>query len=266
MSRYHEASGMLPGGWLRLECLCADDFGAGYKDEDDLTEEDRDHLEEYERVRSAQHGAAAAAARRGIDHSLSDSDDRDSRHSDLYLYFPAGRIAEVESILGAAGLSGDVLDVPSGRAPARVPPGWTVEEHDAPDWHGASRRAAVEAWHGTPHTGFAEFDRAFARGQLGFHFGTEAQARDVLGEGEGPRGSYARSWTSGTRCVCRTSAAGRAPRRRPRSSGRSGRGYRAGGRTRPSSGRCARRGTTGSCTRTGSRARATPTSCSTRPR
>ncbi len=123
------------GGQLRLECLCADDFGAGRKD--DLTAEDTAHIENYEATRAAQLAMAEEAESRGIEHYVSDSDDRDSRHSDAYLYFPPSRLAEVAEMLAAVGLEGDVLDVPEGFTDERRLHGWTVEEHGEPDWQGA---------------------------------------------------------------------------------------------------------------------------------
>lgn len=136
MSRYHAASRRIAGaGFLRLECLCADDFGAG--DVGDPTDEDVAHLENYDETRAAQHAMAAEAESRGIDHWVEDSDDRDSRHSDAYLYFPPSRLGEVAAMLAAAGLEGDVLDVPKGFTDERRIHGWTVEEHEDPDWYGA---------------------------------------------------------------------------------------------------------------------------------
>lgn len=57
---------------------------------------------------------AEEAESRGIEHYVVDSDDRDSRHSDAYLYFPPSRLDEVAAMLDAVGLEGDVLDVPQG--------------------------------------------------------------------------------------------------------------------------------------------------------
>lgn len=140
MSRYHAASATLDGprgdGLLRLECLCADDFGAGYKD-GDLTDEDAAHIENYEETRAAQLAMAEEARSRGIEHYVSDSNDRDSRHSDAYLYFPPARLGEVAEMLAAVGLEGDVLDVPRGFTDERWIHDWTVEEHEDPDWQGA---------------------------------------------------------------------------------------------------------------------------------
>ena len=130
---YHTASGMLPGeARLSLECRCADDFGAGYKDESAMTGEDREHIENYEGTREAQLAMAGEAAAIGLDVSVSDSDDKVSRHSDAYVYFPASRMGEVAAMLGAVGLDGDILDVPADFPEAEVERvkreyGWSVE-------------------------------------------------------------------------------------------------------------------------------------------
>jgi len=124
------------GALLRLECLCADDFGAGYKG-GDLTDDDVAHIENYEETRAAQLAMAEEARSRGIEHHVSDSDDRDSRHSDAYLYFPPSRMDEVAEMLVSVGLEGDVLDVPEGFTDERRIHGWIVEEHKDSDWHGA---------------------------------------------------------------------------------------------------------------------------------
>jgi len=120
---------------LRLECLCADDFGAGYKD-GDLTDEDTAHIENYEETRAAQLAMAEVAEASGIEYHVADSDDRDSRHSDAYVYFPPSRLEEVAEMLESVGLDGDVLDVPKGFTDEKRIHGWIVEEHETPDWHG----------------------------------------------------------------------------------------------------------------------------------
>lgn len=140
MSKYHLATAALDSpnaaeGLLRLELLCADDFGAGYKD--DLTDEDAAHIINYDETRAAQLAMAEEAESRGIEGHVSESDDRDSRHSDAYLYFPPSRLDEVAEMLDAVGLEGDILDVPKGFTSERRIHGWTVEEHEDPDWHGA---------------------------------------------------------------------------------------------------------------------------------
>jgi len=109
---YHAASELLSETRLSLECRCADDFGAGYKDESAMTDEDREHIENYEKTREVQLAMAEEAAAIGLEVSVSDSDDRHSRHSDAYVYFPASRMGEVAAMLGAVGLDGDILDVP----------------------------------------------------------------------------------------------------------------------------------------------------------
>lgn len=123
-------------GGLRLECLCADDFGAGYKD-DDLTDEDTAHIEKYEETRALQLTMAEQAESRGIAHSVYDSDNHGSRYSDAYLYFPPSRMAEVAEMLDTIGLEGDILDVPKGFTSEKWIHGWTVEEHENPNWLGA---------------------------------------------------------------------------------------------------------------------------------
>jgi hypothetical protein len=132
---YHGASGLLSASAearLSLECRCADDFGAGYKDDSALTDEDRESIANYEETREAQLAMAAAAASLGLETFVSDSDDRDSRHSDAYVYFPASRMAEVAAMLAAVGLDGDILDVPADFPEAeaervRREHGWSVE-------------------------------------------------------------------------------------------------------------------------------------------
>jgi Fe-S-cluster containining protein len=130
---YHAASELLPGeARLSLECRCADDFGAGYKDESALTGEDREHIENYEETRQAQLAMSEEAASLGLEVSVSDSDDRHSRHSDAYVYFPVSRMGEVAAMLGAVGLDGDILDVPADFPEAeaervRSEYGWSVE-------------------------------------------------------------------------------------------------------------------------------------------
>lgn len=135
MSRYHLATVALDGQdgvQLRLECRCADDRGAGYKGESELTDDDAVCIEDYEETRAAQLAMATAADARGIEHYVADSDDRDSRHSDAYVYFPPSRLAEVAEMLDSVGLAGDILDVPQGFSPAEAERigtehGWSVE-------------------------------------------------------------------------------------------------------------------------------------------
>jgi len=137
---------------LRLECLCADDFGAGYKGESERTGDDDARIERYEETRAAQLAMARDAEARGIEHLVADSDDRDSRHSDAYVYFPPSRLAEVVGVLEAAGLPGDVLDVPPGFPRAEAERigrehGWAVEfDRAASRYHSAS--AALAGYYG----------------------------------------------------------------------------------------------------------------------
>jgi Fe-S-cluster containining protein len=133
----------LPGETrLSLECRCADDFGAGYKDESARTGEDRGHIENYEETREAQLAMAEEAASLGLDTSVSDSDDKVSRHSDAYVYFPASRMGEVAAMLAAVGLDGDILDVPADFPEAEAERvkrehGWSVERAYSPPGGGA---------------------------------------------------------------------------------------------------------------------------------
>lgn len=103
----------LPDIDVSLECLCADDFGAGYKSMrgETLTAEDEDHLEQYEETRERQLVAKALIEERGL--GLVDvlqTDDRTSKHSDCYVRFSLPAILEVSALLNQAGLNGDVLD------------------------------------------------------------------------------------------------------------------------------------------------------------
>jgi len=99
--------------WLvHLECICADDFGAGYKQEIDLDEDDIAHIKNYEEIRNNHHRLAVLASEIGIDHSIQDTDDRDSRHSDAYLYFWWSQLHEVIDLLRESDVTGDILDVP----------------------------------------------------------------------------------------------------------------------------------------------------------
>jgi len=117
---------------LSLELRCADDRGAGYKDEASCTAEDLACIEDYEETREAQLVMASEAETMGIAYHVEDSDDRDSRHSDAYLYFPQSRLAEVAAMLERVGLPGDILDVPAGFPADEAERltreyGWTVE-------------------------------------------------------------------------------------------------------------------------------------------
>lgn len=118
---------------VKLECICADDFGTGYKDESNWTDEDRQDAERYEATRDAHQRLEVLAKERGIRHYIADTDDRDSRHSDAYLYFPWSKVDEVAALLKESGVDGDILDIPSGfpvefEAKAEEL-GWTIERH-----------------------------------------------------------------------------------------------------------------------------------------
>lgn len=117
---------------LSLELRCADDRGAGYKAKGDLTKDDLICIEDYKETRRAQRAMARKARAMGIAYHVEDSDDRDSKHSDAYLYFPQSRLAEVAAMLERVGLPGDILDVPADfpvdeaeRITSEY--GWTVE-------------------------------------------------------------------------------------------------------------------------------------------
>jgi len=116
---------------LTLETLCADDFGAGYRDESEWDEDDREHVANYEATRERHQLLEQLAEERGFATQVSDSDDRDSRHSDGYVYFPYSRLQEVVDLLEEIGLPGDVVDVPvnfpAESAEQLAALGWTVE-------------------------------------------------------------------------------------------------------------------------------------------
>ena len=97
---------------VSLECLCADDFGAGYKDQLSWTEEDEAHYQNYEETRTNHQLLASLAAQYGIQSNIQDTDDRDSHHSDAYLYFWWSEVDKVVEILKQSNVPGDVLDVP----------------------------------------------------------------------------------------------------------------------------------------------------------
>lgn len=105
---------------LTLECLCADDFGAGYKTPRDQTQEDREHLAQYKATRAAQHTFGALAKAHGFVARVTDSDDRDSHHSDCYVDFAFSQRHAILKLLNQAGLQGDIVDVPSNLPPSDV--------------------------------------------------------------------------------------------------------------------------------------------------
>ena len=103
----------LPDISVSLECLCADDFGAGYKQMrgEPLTAEDHDHIEQYDETRELQLVAKDLIEERGLGSvDVLQTDDRVSRHSDCYVRFRLPDILEVAELLEQAGLDGDVLD------------------------------------------------------------------------------------------------------------------------------------------------------------
>jgi hypothetical protein len=117
---------------VSLECVCADDFGSGYKD--DPTDEDKAQIQRYDETVEAHQKLKALCEARVIRHYIADTSDRSSRHSDAYLYFPWSRLREVLAILKESGVSGDILDVPSNFPAdysryAEGELGWGVERH-----------------------------------------------------------------------------------------------------------------------------------------
>jgi len=103
-----------------LELLCADDFGASYKPEDQRTQYDIESIRNYEETREKHRMVEELVQQAGIQSYIADSDDRDSRHSDAYLYFPLSQVDIVAQILDQIGLPGDILDVPPDTAPELV--------------------------------------------------------------------------------------------------------------------------------------------------
>jgi len=102
-----------PSARASLECLCADDFGACHKDEEDWTEDDRIHAENFDETVQAQEKMELLVARSGLEAhvDLVRSDDRDSCHQDCYVRFDLRDIEVVVELLDEAGLVGDVLDL-----------------------------------------------------------------------------------------------------------------------------------------------------------
>ncbi len=112
---------------VRLELACADDFG----------ERSGARAREYARVRRLHRRVPDMARDLGIRAVVSDADDRDSRHSDAYLYFPLQRIQDVAEGLDRLGLEGDILDVPREmpekfREVIAEEYAWRVEEREGP--------------------------------------------------------------------------------------------------------------------------------------
>lgn len=98
---------------VRLECVCADDFGAHYKDESEWTEEDKQDAEKYNKTREAHLALKALTELKGIRSFVADSDDSTSLHSDAYLYFKWSNLDKIFSVLRESGAQGDILDVPN---------------------------------------------------------------------------------------------------------------------------------------------------------
>lgn len=98
---------------VRLECVCADDFGAHYKDESEWTEENKQDVEKYNQTREAHLALKELTQFKGIRSFATDSDDNTSLHSDAYLYFNWSNLDKILSVLKESGAQGDILDVPS---------------------------------------------------------------------------------------------------------------------------------------------------------
>lgn len=98
---------------VRLECVCADDFGAHYKDESEWTEENKQDVEKYNQTREAHLALKELTQFKGIRSFVTDSDDNTSLHSDAYLYFNWSNLDKILSVLKESGAQGDILDVPS---------------------------------------------------------------------------------------------------------------------------------------------------------
>lgn len=100
--------------FVHLECLCADDFGASYKQDsgEELDENDIDHIQNYEETRINHQRLSSLASQANIEHNIQYADDSDSKHSDAYLYFWWSQIEQVLNILQKSQVPGDILDVP----------------------------------------------------------------------------------------------------------------------------------------------------------
>lgn len=96
---------------VKLELLCADDFGSSYRPRGKWTQIDREHHENYLETRERLFRVQNEVLR-GVIARVIDTDDRDSRHTDGYLDFVLGDVDRVFSFLEGIGLDGDILDVP----------------------------------------------------------------------------------------------------------------------------------------------------------
>lgn len=117
---------------VKLECLCADDFGAGKVPVQRRTKVEKEHVQNYEDTRDRHQTLAKLATERGVSHYVADSDDRDSRHSDAYLYFQLSDLPKIVQLLDDARVPGDILDVPVDLPTAtekkiREAVSWTIE-------------------------------------------------------------------------------------------------------------------------------------------
>lgn len=95
---------------VSLECVCADDFGANHKTR--MSKVDIEHAQTYEETREAHQRLENLATDVDIAHYIADTDDKDSKHSDAYLYFVWSELDKVLDILKESGAVGDVLDIP----------------------------------------------------------------------------------------------------------------------------------------------------------
>jgi len=117
--------------WVHLECVCADDFGSSYKDQDDRTEDDYENINNYEATREAHQRLQELAEQQEVRNYIADTNDGTSLHSDAYLYFWWSDLKKIDLILKQSGVLGDVLDIdPSFPVSLREQAkkrGWSVE-------------------------------------------------------------------------------------------------------------------------------------------
>jgi len=102
-----------PSSRVSLEGLCADDFGACYKDEKDLTDYDHLSVENFEETCVAQEKMEKLVKHSGVDAKVEviRTDDRDSCHQDCYIRFNLRDVETINHLLKESGLSGDILDI-----------------------------------------------------------------------------------------------------------------------------------------------------------
>ena len=97
---------------LSLECLCADDFGAGRVPPNDRSKEDRERLSVFRSTLRKHEKLEVEARSLGLRVHVQRNPDRDSDHSDAYLYFTVKQLEVVMVLLKKLRLPGDILDVP----------------------------------------------------------------------------------------------------------------------------------------------------------